>query len=331
MELDKLLNKVRETVASHELEDGAYARYLWQNESGNRKMGSNEYGCADAANILYMLGDMPRDLKVRNARVKALQMFQDPETGLFWEGTHHELHCTAHCIAALELFDTLPLYPLSGLEKYKTKEGLEDLLEHLDWLHNAWPQAHQGAGIFAAMILTGSATAEWQDWYFNWLDENTDQEYGLSKAGTIQNGDHPVCGHLNGWFHYLFNYHFAHRPFPQIKTLIDTCINLYKEDQLSEVFGKQAGFREIDWVFTLNRATMQSGYRREEAQELIRDFAGKYITALEALDHTKDEMWNDLHMLFGAVCCIAELQIALPGELRSTFPLKQVLDRRPFI
>ena len=28
MELDKLLNKVRETVASHELEDGAYARYL---------------------------------------------------------------------------------------------------------------------------------------------------------------------------------------------------------------------------------------------------------------------------------------------------------------
>lgn len=59
-----------------------------------------------------------------------------------------------------------------------------------------------------------------------------------------------------------------------------------------------------------------------------RQFAFKYPGFL---DHTKDEMWNDLHMLFGAVCCIAELQIALPGELRSSFPLKQVLDRRPFI
>ena len=76
---------------------------------------------------------------------------------------------------------------------------------------------------------------------------------------------------------------------------------------------------------------MQSGYRREETKELMRDFAGKYIAKLDALDHKKDEFWNDLHMLFGAVCCIAELQIALPGELRSAFPLKQVLDRRPFI
>ena len=71
-------------------------------------MGPNEYGCADAANILYMLGDMPRDMEVRKARIKALQEFQNPDTGLFWEGTHHTLHCTAHCTAALELFDALP-------------------------------------------------------------------------------------------------------------------------------------------------------------------------------------------------------------------------------
>jgi len=333
MEINGLLNKIRETVANHELENGAYARHLWQDIYDSRKLGPNEYGCADAANILYMLGEMPRDYEVRNARVKALQAFQNPETGFFWEGEghHHELHCTAHCTAALELFDALPLYPLVGLEKYKTKDGLENLLENLDWEHDAWGQAHQGAGVFAAMILTGDASLEWQDWYFNWLDEHTDPEYGLSKAGAIQKGDHPVCGHLNGWFHHLFNYHFAHRPFPQVKTLIDTCISLYKEDQLSKSFGKMVGFREIDWVFTLNRATMQSGYRREEAKELMRDFAEKYINVLDSLDTKTDEFWNDLHRLFGALCCIAELQIALPGELRSSYPLKQVLDRRPFI
>jgi len=36
-------------------------------------------------------------------------------------------------------------------------------------------------------------------------------------------------------------------------------------------------------------------------------------------------------MLFGAACAVAELQIALPGEIKSAYPLKQILDRRPFI
>lgn len=331
MELDFLLDKIRATVKKHELENGAYARWLWQNEKGNRKLGPNEYGCADAANILYMLGDMPRDVETRTQRVKAIQAFQNPETGLFWEGTHHELHCTAHCTAALELFDVLPALEMPGLDEFCTKEGLEGLLSRLKWVENPWPQAHQGAGIYAAMILTRRATREWQDWYFGWLEEHTDKQYGISTQGAIAAGGRPAGDHLFGWFHYLFNFHFAHRPFPQVKALIDSCIDLYKENKLSERFCTFAGFMEIDWVFALNRATMQTGYRIDEAKELLRDFAGKYIPMLEAVDADTDEYWNDLHMLFGAVCAVAELQIALPGELKSEFPLKQVLDRRPFI
>ena len=41
--------------------------------------------------------------------------------------------------------------------------------------------------------------------------------------------------------------------------------------------------------------------------------------------------FDDLHMLFGAMCAVAEMQLALPGEIKSTIPLKNVLDRRPFI
>lgn len=331
MQLDSLLNAVRATVKRHELEPGVYARYLWQNPEGKRKMGANEYGCADAANILYILGDMPRDLQIRKSHVEQLQSFQDPQTGLFWEGTHHALHCTAHCIAALELFDAGPKYPLTDLEKHKAEGMLEDLLENLDWQNSAWSEAHQGAGIFAAMILTGNASAQWQDRYFGWLDANTDPEYGMSKAGTLQVGEYAKCGHLNGWFHYLFNYNFAHRPFPRVNTLIDTVIDLYKNDELSDAFGNSVGFREIDWVFTLNRATMQSGYRREEAKDLMLVFAEKYIPYLVSLDYQTDDSWNDLHRLFGAVCALAELQIALPGKLHSLYPLKQILDRRPFI
>ena len=331
MQLDYLLDKIRATVRSHELGKGIYARYLWQNPDGTRKMGANEYGCADAANILYILGDMPRNLDVRQAFIRQLQQFQNPDTGLFWEGSHHTLHCTAHCIAALELFDAGPLYPLIGLEKYKHVGTLVDLLENLDWRYNAWSQAHQGAGIFAAMILTGNASSQWQDHYFHWLDTHTDPEYGMSKIGTIYPEEYPVCSHLNGWFHYLFNYSFAHRPFPCAEQLIDTVMDLYQNDNLSNEFGIRTGFREIDWVFTLNRATMDTGYRRGEAKKLIRDFAEKYIPAMEAIDSETDDRWNDLHMLFGTACALAELQIALPGELASRFPLKQVLDRRPFI
>ena len=49
------------------------------------------------------------------------------------------------------------------------------------------------------------------------------------------------------------------------------------------------------------------------------------------LDYEKDAGFNDLHALFGSVCCMAELQSALPGKIISAKPLRLVLDRRPFI
>lgn len=38
-----------------------------------------------------------------------------------------------------------------------------------------------------------------------------------------------------------------------------------------------------------------------------------------------------LHMLFGSVCALAELQTALPGKIITEKPLRLVLDRRPFV
>jgi len=50
-----------------------------------------------------------------------------------------------------------------------------------------------------------------------------------------------------------------------------------------------------------------------------------------SLDPDTDERMDDLHALFGAVCCVAELQRFLPGSVITEKPLKLVLDRRPFI
>jgi hypothetical protein len=129
----------------------------------------------------------------------------------------------------------------------------------------------------------------------------------------------------------MFNMDYARRPLKYPDTLIDSCIKMYDENMLGKTFGRYIGFCEIDWVYSLNRATRQTPHRHTEAKDRLRRFAGDYIAYLESLDFDTDDGANDLHMLFGAVCCLAELQAALPGEIKSTKPLRLVLDRRPFI
>ena len=330
MNIDRIAEKARHTVETHSLGDGAYARWLWQNKEGTRSLGINEYGCADAANILYTIGTFPRDEKQRADCIAALRSLQDADSGLFREATHHPIHTTAHCVASLELFDALPAHPLRDLEQFLQKDALYAKLDSLDWEGNPWPQSHQGAGLYAALLNADNAPLEWQDWYFGWLRDNCDPEYGMSKKGSIQTGTKPPSHHMCGWFHYVFNHVYAKRPIPHPEKLIDSCIEMYEAREMHLPFGRMMGFMEIDWVFCLNRASYQCKHRFDEVQKLLLDFAQGYIGYLDTLPEDDDGL-NDLHSLFGAMCAVSELQIALPGQLRSTRPWKNVLDRRPFI
>ena len=66
--LDDLIADVAATVENHKTaQPGAYARYLWDNAQHTRKLGSNEYGCADAANIRYIIEQPERDPATRAA------------------------------------------------------------------------------------------------------------------------------------------------------------------------------------------------------------------------------------------------------------------------
>lgn len=324
MHIDAIIDKALATVAARDLGNGGYAR--WPEGEG----GPNEYGCADAANIRYTLGAFWRDPAERAAHVAALQAMQDPETGLFSEATHHPIHTTAHCVAALELFDAQPLYPLRGLWAYKEKDALYAKLESLDWTGSPWNNSHQGAGIYAALLITGDAPLIWQDWYFDWLRERCDPEYGMSLRGAIQTGKAPPAHHMCGWFHYYFNHAYAKRPIPYPDRLIDSCIAMYRDEAISPRFGRAVGFMEIDWVFCMNRASRETNHRFEEVKDLLRGFAPGYLDYLASVP-TGNPEWSDLHALFGAMCAVSELQQALPGDLISTVPLKNVLDRRPFI
>ena len=328
--IDGLIKKIKDVVDKHYLGNGEYARYLWQSEKGDRKMGVNEYGCADAMNILYTINAFPRG-EERDQCLSALLRLQEKDTGLFREETHHVIHTTAHCVAAIELFDAEPLYPQSYLSKYFTKEGVKELLDSLDWTKNPWPQSHQGAGIYVVGVLTNSVDVEWQREYFKLIYDNTDPKIGMSRKDTYIEGGSPLYGHLYGWFHYMFNMQYAKKPLKYPERLMETCLSMYDEKRMNRNFGRAINFAEVDWVYAVNRTSRQTAYRFDDAKARLREFAEGYFDYLEGLDFETHDGLNDLHMLFGAVCCMAELQAALPGEIESTRPLRLVLDRRPFI
>ena len=333
-DLRPFLESVHEIIACHNLgTPGAYRRWNAQNTAGTRDLGLNPYGCADAANLLYTIGHFPRDPEERESWVEILREFQDPDTGMYAEPTHHEIHTTAHCIAALELFDAAPLHPLAALAPLREPAAMERFLDELDWTENPWNASHRGAGLYAALALAGEVSGSWEDRYFDWLWQEADPATGFLRKGCVapvRAGDSTsLFPHLAGTFHYLFNQEYARRPLRYPRAMIDSCLDIYH--RRSYPLGGGVGFAEIDWVFCLTRSGRQTPHRDPERRAALAAVADDYIGFLLELDPAAHEGLNDLHALFGAVCCLAELQAALPGRIRTERPLRLVLDRRPFI
>ena len=342
IDMSRFVREMKTVVESHYLGNGEYARWIWQNEGKPRRLGVNEYGCADAANILYTIDEFVCSDEERAMRIAALRALQDPETGMFTEETHHTIHTTAHCTAALELFNARPTYPVKGLHKYLEKDALYDLIDNLDWYINPWSQSHLGAGVYAALVNAGEATPEFCENYFNWFVENADPETGFWKPGysdkspwktdDFQKTGAPRYYFMAGGFHYLFNHEHAHMPMPYPEKVIDTCLEMYERQAFSNHFMKMIGFLEVDWLYCLNRALRQRpAYRTAECFAAMEDFAVNLCEYLNSLNTETHEGVNDLHALFGTVCALAELQAALPGKIITDKPMRLVLDRRPFI
>jgi hypothetical protein len=326
-DLTGFANFIPEWLAEHNLgSDGAYARY-----TAGRSDGPDPYGCADAANILYTIGAFPQDPQVRARWVAQLRSFQDPADGMFRDATHSMYHTTAHCVAALELFDAAPRHQLATLTPLLERAELERFLRDLKW-DRPWRSSHDGAGCAAALAITGEAPATWFDWYFAWLDENVDPETGFwLRDHQLPKSDVPGWfENLAGSFHYHFNYVHFRRPLPYPERVVDSCLEILASSPL-ELATSSVSFPEIDWIFCVNRAMRQSGHRRSDVIAALNVMADRVVAVLNDDAYRRSETFDDVHMAFGAVCAVAELQQALPGVIDTPRPFKLVLDRRPFI
>ena len=138
---------------------------------------------------------------------------------------------------------------------------------------------------------------------------------------------------MAGGFHYIFNHEAERRPLKYPKKIIDSCIYLMENTGKPEHGNMitRCTFIDIDVVYCLTRAMRQTPYRFYDGKNALEKYAEKYIEFMYSLDYEHDEGFNDLHMLFGSVCCLCELQSALPGKIITSKPLRLVLDRRPFI
>lgn len=313
---------------THALGPGRYSRFTTQ--SGHAPE-LDAYGCADAANILYTIGQFPQHPDERQCWVEALQAFQDPSTGIFENKAHSAHHTTAHVVGALELFDARPRYPLTFLQRLLAEQGLYSFMGGLEW-DDPWNASHAGAGCCAALAVTGEAPPEWFGWYFGWLDCNVDPETGLWRRGRIKplNASPGRFANLAGTFHYHFNYSYFRLPLPYAEQVVDTCLALLETSPFP-LAQNTVSFAEIDLIFCLNRAQRQSEHRREETLAALRDLGECVIKVLSDEAYQTSAAFDDLHLTFGAVCALAEVQAALPGFLHTPRPLKLVLDRRPFI
>ena len=335
-----IVSEAAKVVSAHAgTNPGEYRRVLKQGPDRSIKTGVTAYGCADAVCILYTIDELQLKTDEREAWIEAIRRFQNPSTGLFEDGSHHEIHTTAFALAALDLFGVRAKYPLTALHPLRERKKLEDFLENLRWHREPWLDSHQGAGIYSALVLNREVSREWQDWYFAWLWENEDPRSGFWRMGAVPETEvsppeAPLFHHLGGSFHYLFNLVFARRKQRFPERAVDTCLRIWEkgcQPLYGEPFCRGVSYAEIDWVFYLNRSVRQCGYRFEESRQAIEAAADRYVTYLRGIDYQTDPSFNDLHKLFGSICALSEFQLALPGQFITDRPLRQVLDRRPYI
>lgn len=287
------------------------------------------YGTTDMACILYSLGKLNLTEQQRSEWIAAIQSFQNPETGYLIEKspTHDKLHNTAFALAALNLLDATPKHPLTFATEFK---DIKSFLATIDWEKNVYVDSHKGAGVGAIYALAPELhDPKWFDAYFAECDSLFDPNNGMMGKKKPPGGDSDQIG---GTFHYSFIYNHFNRKMPYPEKRIDSIIALQQPDRYWRADNHL--WLTLDAIYLLTRTLRHRAYRVEDVRQLIYNTMDALMAEVFAakVPEMAFSPRTTVHSATAAISIAAEVQQFLDSDVVITdWPLKLVLDRRPFI
>jgi hypothetical protein len=304
---------------------GSYARQVGQKEP-------ELYGVADMACILYTLGRLRPGGEQRRQWADSFAQFQDPRTGYIVERspTHDKLHNTAFALAAMDLLDIPPRHALAFARQYADPEALRVFLRSLNWTDRVYPESHKGAGLASIFALSpGLCAADWFSTYFLLCDSLFDPANGMMGRDKPPGGDSDQIG---GTFHYHFIYEHFHRRMPYPQARIDAILALQQPDGYWHPANHL--WLTLDAIYMLTRTLRYAHHRPADVERVVRRVLDVLMADVLSGDGPHRHFGGKMgvHSLTAVVSLLAEAQQFLGAhEVVSDWPLRLVLDRRPFI
>jgi len=287
------------------------------------------YGVSDMACILYSLGALRPTEAERTEWAAAFQSLQNPDTGwlLEKEPSHDPLHNTAFALAAMQLLNLTPKLPVKMGPEYADPAAF---LETLDWKTAVYTESHKGAGVGSIFALVPAlGTKAWFDAYFAKCESLFDPHNGLMGREKPATGDSDQIG---GTFHYsfLYNYFNRHMPYPEAR--IDTVLRLQQAD--GYWMATNHLWMTLDAIFLMTRTLRYAPHRFDDVREVVRGVMTRLMTEVYSPAGRRATFTGRLtvHLVTAALSIAAEAQQFLGAqEVVTDWPLRLVLDRRPFI
>ena len=287
------------------------------------------YGVADLACVLYSLGALRPTEEQRQEWLAAFQGFQNPATGWLLEKdpTHAALHNTAFALAAMQLLNLAPKFPVKMGPDYSSSRTF---LKTLNWKTAVYGESHKGAGIGSVYALVpGLGTPQWFAEYFDFCDSMFDPRNGLMGLEKPPGGDFDQIG---GTFHYHFLYSTFNRQMPFPEQRIDTVLQLQQPDGYWHPTNHL--WLTLDAIYLMTRTLRYCPHRFNDVQDCVRRVMQILMRDIYSPESRRKIFSEKMgaHSLTAAISIAAEAQQFLGArEVITEEPLKLVLDRRPFI
>lgn len=287
------------------------------------------YGIADMACVLYTIGALHPSAKARGEWRDAFELFQNPASGWFREADSGltPQHNTAFALAAMQLLNLKPRYPVKMDARYL---HIRTYLDSLNWRTAVYPESHKGAGVASICVLVRALRSPaWFAEFFAACNGYFDARNGLMGRDKPAGGD---IDQIGGTFHYSFLYSFFNLPMPFPEKRIDSVLAL----QHSDGYWSPANYLwlTLDAIYLMTRTLRYCPHRFDDVRASVRRVMRTLQQAVYSPEGRKKAFAKGqaVHSLTAATAIAAEAQQFLGAqEVITDWPLKLVLDRRPFI